>query len=138
MGTDIYRIVDRDTNEEVGVYIPPTARDEYNFSSIEDARMSNCHGIYEDKAKYKIRKYKLVLVDDDCDPATEEEIEAAKKEQERMAAHRELVRKCCDEIALEQHGIPYDELDVAVQTYVYVLACIRASMKEYVDDGILG
>lgn len=135
---DIYRIVDRYTNEEVGVYMQPTARDEYNFSSVESARRSNCHGIYEDKAKYKIRKYKLVLVDDDCDPATEEEIEAAKKEQERAEAHKELVRKCCDEIALEQHGKPYDELEVADQFGIYVLALSRASMKEYVDAAILG
>lgn len=79
---EIYRIVHRETDEEVGVYMPPTARDEYNFSSISAARHSNCHGIYKDKVAYKIRKYKLVLVDDDCDPPTNEDYEKHRVEKE--------------------------------------------------------
>lgn len=67
---NLYRIAERKTNKEIGVYMPPTAREEYNFSSVESARKSNCNGIYEDKTKYKIHKYRLVLIDKDCDTAT--------------------------------------------------------------------
>ena len=134
---DIYRIVDRDTDEEVSVYMRG-ARDEYNFGSVESARRSNCHGIYEDRTKYKIRKYKLVLVDDDCDPPTKKEIEEAKKEKERMAARKKLIRKYCDWIALERDGVPYDELDSMSQLSVRMQAemtiftqeCMNAPVKE--------
>ena len=70
---EIYRIVNRETDKEIGVFMPPTAREEYNFSSISEARRSNCFGIYENKVNYKIRKYKLVLVEDDWDPPAEED-----------------------------------------------------------------
>lgn len=103
---DIFRIVDRETNEEVGVYMPPTARNEYNFKSIEAARGSNCHGIYKDKSKYKIRKYKLVLVDDDCDPATEMEI-AETEEKDRKEAFSEAK---CNDMSQKLYGKSYDEL----------------------------
>lgn len=68
----LYRIAERETEKEIGVYIPPAAREEYNFSSAESARKSNCNGIYEDKTKYKIHQYKLVLLNDDCDPDSQE------------------------------------------------------------------
>lgn len=64
---ELYRIAERKTDKEIGVYMPPTAREEYNFCSVESARKSNCNGIYEDKTKYKVHKYRLVLIDNDCD-----------------------------------------------------------------------
>lgn len=135
---DIYRIVDRDTNEEVGVYIPPTARDEYNFSSVESARRSNCHDIYEDKAKYKIRKYKLVLVDDDCDPATEEDFKRAAEEKELKERIRELTKKYENKIALEKYGVQYGELNDFERTMVGMQAYMRATMEVRINDAILG
>ena len=135
---DIYRIVDRETNKEVGVYMQPTARDEYNFSSVSEARRSNCHGIYEDKAKYKIRKYKLVLVDDDCDPATEEDFKREAEEKERIARIRELTKKYEKDIAIERFGFTYDDLNDFDRTLVDVQAYMRASMEVHINDAILG
>ncbi len=49
------------------------------FSSVECARNSNCHGIYQDKIKYKIAKIKKevirTILEDDIDPPTESEME---------------------------------------------------------------
>ena len=63
---EVYRIVDRITGEEQGAY----ARDyrtEYDFSSVEVARNSNVHDIYQDKGKYRIAKYRVTyeLIDED-------------------------------------------------------------------------
>lgn len=62
----IYRIIDRDTGEAQSVY-SRACRDEYDFSSPEEARHSNCWGIYRDRVKYKIVKYcvSYELIDDD-------------------------------------------------------------------------
>lgn len=68
----LYRIAERETEKEIGVYIPPAAREEYNVSSAESARKSNCNGIYEDITKYKIHQYKLVLLNNDYDPDFQE------------------------------------------------------------------
>lgn len=108
---DIYRIVDKETDEEIGVYIPPMARNEYNFKSIEAARNSNCHEMYKDKLRYKIRKYKLVLVEDDCDPATEEEIAQAEEEKRREKENREKY----NQLARKVYGKTYEELSVLEQ-----------------------
>jgi mRNA-degrading endonuclease RelE of RelBE toxin-antitoxin system len=64
----IYRIIDRNTGEAVGSYSRAFC-DEYDFFSIDEARHANCHGIFEDKKKYKIAKYRVTytLLDDDCD-----------------------------------------------------------------------
>lgn len=69
MEKEIYKIVDKETNKTISVYIPPTSRDVEEFESIEDARTSNCHDIYKDKEKYRIEKYKVTyeLIDPDCD-----------------------------------------------------------------------
>lgn len=95
---EIYRIVDRETDKEIGVYMQPTARDEYNFRSVKSARESNCHGIYKDKAKYKIRKYKLVLMDDDCDPASEEDFARLEREREATIKRFELMNEVTKEL----------------------------------------
>ena len=63
----VFRIIDRKTEEHQGVY-SRAYHDEYDFNSAEEARNSNCHGIYQDKGKYKISKYRVVyeLIEDDC------------------------------------------------------------------------
>ena len=44
-------------------------RTEYEFSSIEQARKSNVHGIFTDKIEYKIAKYRVdyTLIEENCD-----------------------------------------------------------------------
>lgn len=83
---EVYRIISKDTNKPEGVY-SRAYHDEYDFESIESARNANCHGIYKDKNKYRIAKYKVTyeLIKDDCDPITEEElIEIDKKKKENL------------------------------------------------------
>ena len=62
----IFRILDRKTDEPQGVY-GRDYRDEYDFDSADDARDANCHGIYQNKEKFKIAKYRVTyeLIEDD-------------------------------------------------------------------------
>lgn len=87
---EIYKIINRETGGEEGSYERGNYT-KYEFGSPSSARSSNCHGIYEDKTKYKIQKYKVTyeLVEDDVDPPTQEEIEAAKKKEQLWAKARE-------------------------------------------------
>ncbi len=55
-----YRIYDRYKKEEVEVYFQ-FGDNKKDFHSPKDARSSNCHGIYEDKHRYGIRKYKKII-----------------------------------------------------------------------------
>lgn len=65
---EVYRILDRESNMPCGSY-SRACRDEYDFNNVSSARQSNCHGVFEDKIKYKIAKYKVTyeLIEDDCD-----------------------------------------------------------------------
>ena len=69
---DVFVIHNRETGEAQGVY-SRACHDEYEFSSAERARSSNCHGIYKDKTEYRIAKYRVTyeLIDDDA-PADNE------------------------------------------------------------------
>lgn len=62
----VYRILDRKTNTVQGVY-SRAYHDEYDFGSPEAARMANVHDIYQDRARYKIAKYRVTyeLLEDD-------------------------------------------------------------------------
>lgn len=64
----IYRIIDRATGEKQGSYSRAYC-DEYDFGSPEQARNSNCHGIFQDKNRFAIARYRVTyeLIDDDCD-----------------------------------------------------------------------
>jgi len=64
----VYRIIDKDTGEAVGSYSRAYC-DEYDFATVEEARNANCHGIFLNKDKYKIAKYRVVyeLVNNNCD-----------------------------------------------------------------------
>lgn len=66
--TIVYRIIDRKTGKAVGSYSRACC-DEYDFESIEWARSANVHGMFEDKGKYAIAKYRVVyeLLDGDAD-----------------------------------------------------------------------
>ena len=65
---EVYRIVDRETEEFEGVRFIAYHK-EYEFSSSESARSSNCNDVYEDRKKYRIDKYKVTYtkIEDDCD-----------------------------------------------------------------------
>jgi hypothetical protein len=52
------------------------------FDSPTEARGSNCHDIYKDKTKYAVRKVEINALEDDVDPPTKQEIEAAKLKDE--------------------------------------------------------
>jgi hypothetical protein len=42
---------------------------EYDFHSASEARTANCHGVFEDKSKYAIAKYRVTyeLIESDVD-----------------------------------------------------------------------
>jgi hypothetical protein len=64
----VYRIIDRTTEEAQGSY-SRACHDEYDFHSARDARDANCHGVFENRTKYRIDKYRVVyeLIEEDCD-----------------------------------------------------------------------
>ena len=64
----VYRIIDRSTGQHAGSYSRAYC-DEYDFRSCEEARSANFSGIFRDKKKYKIAKYRVIyeLIDDDVD-----------------------------------------------------------------------
>jgi len=65
----VFRIIDNETNESKGSYSRAYC-DEFDFNSISEAREANCHGIFKDKEKYRIAKYRVIyeLIDDNIDP----------------------------------------------------------------------
>ncbi len=64
----IYRVVNKETGDVMGSYSRACC-DEYDFNSISEARESNVHGIFRNKDKYKVSKYRVTyeLIEDDCD-----------------------------------------------------------------------
>ena len=64
----VYRIIDRETGNAQPSYSRAYC-DEFDFISPEDARNANCHGMFKDKNKFKIAKYKVTyeLIEDDVD-----------------------------------------------------------------------
>ena len=62
----VFRIIDKQTGDAAGSYSRAHCY-EYDFKSANEARTANCHGMFEDKAKYKIVKYKVTyeLIEDD-------------------------------------------------------------------------
>ena len=54
----VFKIFNKEHGNYEGVY-SRAYHDEYEFTSEEDARTSNCHEIYQDKAHYDIHKYKV-------------------------------------------------------------------------------
>lgn len=54
----VYRIIERKTGHAVGSYSRAYC-DEYDFNSPQEARTANWHGIFEDKDKYAIAKYRV-------------------------------------------------------------------------------
>lgn len=67
---EVYRIINKDTGGVCGSY-SRACHTEVEFKSVEEARNSNVHGLYQKKEQYRIAKYKVTyeLVDMDCDNA---------------------------------------------------------------------
>lgn len=63
---EVYRIIEKETGEAVCSYSQAYC-EEFDFRSPSEARNANCHGIFQDKEKYKIAKYRVTyeLIDDD-------------------------------------------------------------------------
>lgn len=64
----VYRIIDRSTGAAVGSYSRAYC-DEYDFTSVEEARRANCHGVFEDRTKYRIARYRVTykLIEKEAD-----------------------------------------------------------------------
>ncbi len=70
----VFRIIDRQTGEAQGSYSRAYC-DEFDFYSPDQARTANCHGIFKDRKKYRIAKYRVTyeLLDDDVHCQSEED-----------------------------------------------------------------
>ena len=64
----VFRILRRETGEAVGSYSRACC-DEYDFRSADAARSANWHGMFENREKYKIAKYRVTyeLIEDDVE-----------------------------------------------------------------------
>ena len=62
----VFRIIDKQSGDHVGSYSRAYC-DEYDFNSPSEARSANCHGMFQDKSRFKIAKYKVTyeLIEDD-------------------------------------------------------------------------
>jgi mRNA-degrading endonuclease RelE of RelBE toxin-antitoxin system len=54
----VFRIISKNNGEPCGSYSRAYCY-EFDFTSVESARNANCHGVFEDKSKYKIAKYRV-------------------------------------------------------------------------------
>jgi len=63
----VYRIIERSTGQVCGSY-SRDYHEEFDFASVQEARTANVHGIFEDKQKYSIAKYRVTyeLLTEDC------------------------------------------------------------------------
>ena len=64
----VFRLIDNHTGDFVGAY-ERSYNTVFDFDSLEAARTSNCHGIFEDKKAYSVNKYRVIyqLLEEDCD-----------------------------------------------------------------------
>src|SRR5690606_31203145 len=93
---DQYILINRETDMPQSVYMGVSSHDQLFFGSPSSARTSNCHGLYKDRTKYRVARVRIEIVEDDVDPATDEDVRRA----EEMA---ELDRRIDAEI--EANGI---------------------------------
>lgn len=64
----VFRIIDTETGEAQGSY-SRACHDEYDFHSASEARNANCHGMFQDKHKYRIARYRVTyeLIEESAD-----------------------------------------------------------------------
>ena len=65
----VFRIIDAESGRACGSYSRAYC-EEFDFGSVAESRSANCHGMFQDRGKYKIAKYRVTyeMVDPDCDP----------------------------------------------------------------------
>ena len=80
-----YELFCRETGKSVSVYRQFGGEQEL-FDSVDEARKSNCHGVYEDRVKYGVRRVKILVSGVNCDPPTKTEEVAAKKKAKAQAS----------------------------------------------------
>ena len=63
----VFRIIDRATGEAVGSHSSACC-DEFDFESQEQARSANFHGMFRDRVKFAVAKYRVTykLLNGDC------------------------------------------------------------------------
>lgn len=119
----VYRVLDRETHVAQGAYSRACC-DEYDFVSPEEARRSNCHDTFMERAKYRVAKYRVTyeLIDDDVDPPTQEEMEASRAaEERRQALEAEMDAKGVeglDRCFYEWTRLPIDVLERAYKAII--------------------
>lgn len=71
---EVYRIIDRKTGRPQGSYSRAYC-DEYDFQSPKEARDANCDGIFRNKKRYAIAKYRVTyeLIEEDVETYDGEE-----------------------------------------------------------------
>jgi hypothetical protein len=64
----VFRLIDRQSGNAIGSYSRACC-DEFDFTSIDEARNANVHGMFKNVNKYKVAKYKVTyeLIQDDVD-----------------------------------------------------------------------
>jgi len=105
---DIYRVINKKTGDPEGVYQRGNY-DQYDFSSVNSARSSNCHDIYQNKTKYGISKYRVTieLIEEDVDPPNEDEI--------LKAGEDEKIEQKMNELGLEG----FDRMSYRIRELLY-------------------
>lgn len=83
MNAERFVLVDRASGKPVDVYMNVMAHHQMFFDSPEEARESNCHGIYKDKTKYAVMEVQIETVKEDVDQPTPEEIQKVDEEIKR-------------------------------------------------------
>ena len=75
MTKEIFKIINRVNGTLEGAY-SRAYHTEYEFDSVNEARASNVNDVYQNRARYKIQKWKVTyeLIDDDVDPPNKEEL----------------------------------------------------------------
>lgn len=102
---EVARIFHRENGAPVGSY-SRACHDVFEFATPEKARRDNVHGMFEDRIKYRIARYRVryELIEEDVFPPTEEDYTARKKKDD-LKARREAGFR-------EKHGLgPDDPID---------------------------
>ena len=116
---EVYRIINKRSGEAVGSYSRAYC-DEYDFSSLEQARKANCHGMFENRSEYKIAKYKVTyeLIDGDVDKAGDVPLPETKEEAlKRICSKFEIEKWLVDsgeDFNVRFYYTPFPNLDFEV------------------------
>ena len=103
MEKTIYRLFDRSNNEPCGSY-ERGYHTKYDFSSPSSAREYNCHGIFKNRAKYRLARYRVTveLIDEDVDPPPADELIAEQQRQKDYDDYYAQAKKEMDELNLSE------------------------------------